>query len=39
MFINTATLAKSLKLAEENGASKEALQKILKEKTKPASFL
>ena len=33
------TLAKSLiKLAEENGASKEALQKILKEKTK-AVFL
>ena len=34
-----ATLAKSLiKLAEENGASKEAMQKILKEKTK-AVFL
>ena len=34
-----ATLAKSLiKLAEENGASKEAVQKILKEKTK-AVFL
>jgi hypothetical protein len=34
-----ATLAKSLiKLAEENGVSKEAVQKILKEKTKAVSF-
>jgi NTE family protein len=34
-----ATLAKSLiKLAEENGVSKEAVQKILKEKTKAVSL-